>query len=99
MVRDLSRKLSKRVQFEHYGDSVEIDKMMVEGLMDPLTHIIRNSLDHGIENMEERKAKGKPEKGLLRISASQESGNIIISIYDDGAGINVEKVTFLDAWV
>ncbi len=92
MVRDLSRKLNKKVKFEHIGDSVEIDKMMVEGLMDPLTHIIRNSLDHGIESSDERIEKGKSEKGLLRISASQESGNIIISIFDDGAGINVEKV-------
>lgn len=92
MVRDLSRKLNKKVKFEHIGDSVEIDKMMVEGLMDPLTHIIRNSLDHGIESAEIRIEKGKSEKGLLRISASQESGNIIISIFDDGAGINVEKV-------
>jgi two-component system chemotaxis sensor kinase CheA len=92
MVRDLSKKLNKKVQFEHLGDSVEIDKMMVEGLMDPLTHIIRNSLDHGIESAEDRAKKGKKEKGILRISASQESGNIIISIYDDGAGINVDRV-------
>ncbi len=93
MVRDLAKKLNKKVKFEHYGDNVEIDKMMVEGLMDPLTHIIRNSLDHGIETPEVRKSKGKKEEGTLTISASQESGNIIISIKDDGAGIDVEKVT------
>jgi two-component system chemotaxis sensor kinase CheA len=92
MVRDLAKKLNKKIKFEHLGDSVEIDKMMVEGLMDPLTHIIRNSLDHGIEKPEERYKKGKPELGKLVISAEQESGNIIISIRDDGAGINVEKV-------
>jgi len=92
MVRDLARKLDKKVKFEHFGDNVEIDKMMVEGLMDPLTHIIRNSLDHGIETPEVRKSKGKKDTGTLTISASQESGNIIISIKDDGAGINVEKV-------
>lgn len=92
MVRDLAKKLGKKVKFEHLGDSVEIDKMMVEGLMDPLTHIIRNSLDHGIEKPEIRKEKGKDETGKLIISAEQESGNIIISITDDGAGINVEKV-------
>jgi two-component system chemotaxis sensor kinase CheA len=92
MVRDLAKKLNKKIKFEHLGDSVEIDKMMVEGLMDPLTHIIRNSLDHGIEKPEERYKKGKPELGKLTISAEQESGNIIISIRDDGAGINVEKV-------
>jgi two-component system chemotaxis sensor kinase CheA len=92
MVRDLARKLNKKVKFEHFGDNVEIDKMMVEGLMDPLTHIIRNSLDHGIETPEIRKEKGKKESGTLTISASQESGNIIISIKDDGAGIDVDKV-------
>jgi two-component system chemotaxis sensor kinase CheA len=92
MVRDLAKKLDKKIKFEHFGDSVEIDKMMVEGLMDPLTHIIRNSLDHGIENPKTRYKKGKPEVGKLIISAVQESGNIIISIRDDGAGINTEKV-------
>ncbi len=93
MVRDLAKKLNKKVKFEHFGDNVEIDKMMVEGLMDPLTHIIRNSLDHGIETPEIRRSKGKKENGTLTISASQESGNIIISIKDDGAGIDVEKVS------
>jgi len=92
MVRDLAKKLDKKVKFEHFGDNVEIDKMMVEGLMDPLTHIIRNSLDHGIETPEVRRNKGKNETGTLTISASQESGNIIISIKDDGAGINIDKV-------
>ncbi len=92
MVRDLAKKLDKKIKFEHLGDNVEIDKMMVEGLMDPLTHIIRNSLDHGVEKPETRLSKGKNETGKLIISAAQESGNIIISIIDDGAGINVEKV-------
>ena len=93
MVRDLAKKLDKKVKFEHLGDSVEIDKMMVEGLMDPLTHIIRNSLDHGIEKPADRYKKGKKETGKLMISAAQESGNIIITITDDGAGINVDRVT------
>jgi len=92
MVRDLAKKLDKKIKFEHIGDSVEIDKMMVEGLMDPLTHIIRNSLDHGVEKPQVRYKKGKNEVGKLTISAAQESGNIIISISDDGAGINVDKV-------
>ncbi len=92
MVRDLSKKLNKKIKFETIGENVEIDKMMVEGLMDPLTHIIRNSLDHGIELPQERYKKGKSETGKLTISAQQESGNIIISIKDDGAGIDVEKV-------
>ena len=92
MVRDLAKKLDKKVKFEHFGDNVEIDKMMVEGLMDPLTHIIRNSLDHGIETPDTRKQKGKKEGGTLTITAAQESGNIIISIKDDGAGIDVDRV-------
>jgi two-component system chemotaxis sensor kinase CheA len=91
-VRDLAKKLDKSVKFEHYGDSVEIDKLMVEGLMDPLVHIIRNSLDHGIEPEDLRKKRGKNKTGLLKISAAQESGQIIISIEDDGAGIDAQKV-------
>ena len=92
-IRDLAKKLNKKVNFIHHGDTVEIDKMMVEGLTDPLIHIIRNSLDHGIEQPDVRIEKGKKEIGELTISASQESGHIIITIEDDGAGINLEKVT------
>ena len=91
-IRDLSKKLNKKVNFVHTGDSVEIDKMMVEGLTDPLVHIIRNSLDHGIETPQQRLEKSKDETGILTISATQESGHIIISIKDDGAGINLDKV-------
>ena len=91
-IRDLAKKLDKKVEFVHHGDSVEIDKMMVEGINDPLVHIIRNSLDHGIEAPEQRVKKGKAEVGKLTISAAQESGHIIITIEDDGAGINLEKV-------
>ncbi|MEA2099392.1 MAG: chemotaxis protein CheA [Campylobacterota bacterium] len=92
-IRDLAKKLDKKVDFIHHGDSVEIDKMMVEGLTDPLVHIIRNSLDHGIESPSQRVKKGKQESGVLTITAAQESGHIIISIKDDGAGINLERVT------
>ena len=92
VIRDLAKKLDKKVDFIHLGDSVEIDKLMVEGLTDPMTHIIRNSLDHGIEKPEIRIAKGKKETGTITISATQESGHIVIEIKDDGAGINVEKV-------
>jgi len=92
-IRDLAKKLDKKVDFVHHGDTVEIDKMMVEGLTDPLVHIIRNSLDHGIEKPDERSKNGKSETGLLTITAAQESGHIIISIEDDGAGINLERVT------
>ena len=92
VIRDLAKKLDKKVDFVHLGDSVEIDKLMVEGLTDPLTHILRNSLDHGIETPAVRLAKGKKETGTVTISATQESGLIVISIEDDGAGINIEKV-------
>lgn len=92
VIRDLAKKLDKKVDFTHIGDSVEIDKLMVEGLTDPLTHIIRNSLDHGIETPEVRVAKGKKERGTITISAAQESGHIVIAIKDDGAGINTDKV-------
>jgi len=92
MIRDLAKKLDKKVEFVHKGDSVEIDKLMVEGLTDPLTHIIRNSLDHGIETPQKRVEAGKSDIGTITISATQESGHIIIAIEDDGAGINTQKV-------
>lgn len=92
VVRDISKKLGKKVEFKHYGDGVEIDKAMIEGLTDPLMHIIRNSLDHGLETPEERIAASKPEIGSIIISAEQANGQMIITIEDDGRGINAEKV-------
>ncbi len=92
VVRDISKKLNKKVDFKHFGDNVEIDKAMIEGLTDPLMHIIRNSLDHGIETPEDRVAAGKNEMGEIIISAEQANGQMIITIEDDGKGINGEKV-------
>jgi two-component system chemotaxis sensor kinase CheA len=92
VVRDISKKLSKKIDFKHEGDSVEIDKAMIEGLTDPLMHIIRNSLDHGLETPEERRAAGKNETGTILISAEQANGQMIISINDDGKGVNFEVV-------
>jgi len=92
IIRDVSKKLNKDIKFEHYGDTVEIDKLMVEALMDPLTHILRNAIDHGIEPKKERINVNKPNYGKIIMTASQESGQIIISIEDDGAGIDVSKV-------
>jgi two-component system chemotaxis sensor kinase CheA len=92
VVRDISKKLHKKIEFKHEGDSVEIDKAMIEGLTDPLMHIIRNSLDHGIEMPDERKATGKSETGTILISAEQANGQMIITIKDDGRGINADKV-------
>jgi len=92
VVRDISKKLKKKIEFKHEGDSVEIDKAMIEGLTDPLMHIIRNSLDHGIEMPEDRTAAGKSETGTILISAEQANGQMIITIKDDGKGIPAEKV-------
>ncbi|WP_321471418.1 chemotaxis protein CheA [Halarcobacter sp.] len=92
VVRDISKKLSKKVEFKHYGDGVEIDKAMIEGLTDPLMHIIRNSLDHGLETPDVRKASGKEEVGSIIISAEQANGQMIITIEDDGKGIDAERV-------
>lgn len=92
VVRDISKKLDKKVEFKHYGDNVEIDKAMIEGLTDPLMHIIRNSLDHGLELPDERIRAGKDETGSISISAEQANGQMIITIADDGKGINTDRV-------
>ena len=92
VVRDISKKLNKKIAFEHEGDTVEIDKAMIEGLTDPLMHIIRNSLDHGIEMPDERIASNKPETGTITIAAEQANGQMIITIKDDGKGIPADKV-------
>ena len=92
VVRDISKKLGKKVEFKHYGDNVEIDKAMIEGLTDPLMHIIRNSLDHGIEMPEDRAKSGKSDTGTISISAEQANGQMIITIEDDGKGVDSEKV-------
>jgi len=92
VVRDISKKLNKKIEFKHEGDSVEIDKAMIEGLTDPLMHIIRNSLDHGIEMPSDRAAAGKPETGTITIAAEQANGQMIITIQDDGKGIPADKV-------
>ena len=92
VIRDISKKLGKKIDFHHIGDAVEIDKAMIEGLTDPLMHIIRNSLDHGLETPEERIKAGKSENGNITISAEQANGQMIITIQDDGRGINTDKV-------
>ncbi len=92
VVRDISKKLGKKVEFKHFGDGVEIDKAMIEGLTDPLMHIIRNSLDHGLETPDVRTASGKDEVGSIIISAEQANGQMIITIEDDGKGIDATKV-------
>jgi len=92
LVRDLSRKLGKNVELDIQGKDTEIDRTIVEGLSDPLTHIIRNSLDHGLEEPEERRKANKPEVGRISISAHQQGGKIVIEVADDGRGLDVGKI-------
>jgi two-component system chemotaxis sensor kinase CheA len=92
LVRDTSRKLGKEVNLFLEGETTEVDKNIVEALADPLIHIVRNSLDHGIEMPEVRRAQGKPEAGRLTIRASQESDRVYIDISDDGKGIDPKVI-------
>ena len=92
LVRDLSRKLGKPVELVLSGEETEIDRSLVEALSDPLTHIIRNSLDHGIEFPEERVRRGKSEKGRVSVSARRQGGNIVIELSDDGRGMDSEQL-------
>ncbi|AFT76893.1 two-component sensor CheA [Alteromonas macleodii str. 'Black Sea 11'] len=92
LVRDLAGKLGKQVELVLQGGSTEIDKSLIEKIVDPLTHLVRNSIDHGIETPEKRAAAGKPEKGTVILSAEQKGGSIIISIIDDGGGLHRDKI-------
>nr|WP_232095882.1 chemotaxis protein CheA [Serratia rubidaea] len=92
LVRDLAGKLNKRVELTLQGSSTELDKSLIERIIDPLTHLVRNSLDHGIEDPQARLAAGKPEVGNLILSAEHQGGNICIEVTDDGAGLNREKI-------
>lgn len=92
MVRDLAHKLGKRVEFVTYGASTELDKGLIERIVDPLTHLVRNSIDHGIEIPATRSASGKSETGRLSLSAVHQGGNIVIEVSDDGGGLNREKI-------
>lgn len=92
LVRDLAAKLDKKVDLVINGGSTEIDKSLIEKIVDPLTHLVRNSIDHGIELPGQRIAAGKPETGTIILSAEQKGGNIIIGIIDDGAGLNRERI-------
>lgn len=92
IVHDVSAKLEKDIELVMEGENTEVDKTVLEKLTDPLVHIIRNSVDHGIEKPDVREAKGKPRKGTVRLSAFHAGGNIVIQIKDDGAGIRLDKV-------
>ncbi len=92
MVRDLSSKLGKQVRLETHGEETELDKSVADEIGDPLVHLVRNAIDHGIEMPTERHAARKPSEGLLRIAASQEGNSIVIRIQDDGKGIALNKI-------
>lgn len=92
LVRDLASKLGKDVELTLLGSSTELDKSLIERIIDPLTHLVRNSLDHGIESSEKRLAAGKVATGNLTLSAEHQGGNICIEVADDGAGLNRERI-------
>ena len=92
LVRDLAGKLDKKIDLQTSGEATELDKSVIEKIVDPLNHIVRNSIDHGIEMPADRVAAGKPETGLLQLSAMHEGGNIVIRIQDDGRGMARDKI-------
>lgn len=92
VVRDLASKLNKRVELKTVGENTELDKGLIEKIADPLTHLVRNSLDHGIEVPEKRTAAGKPAQGTITLRAFHQGGSIVIEVSDDGAGLNRGKI-------
>lgn len=92
VVRDLAQKLGKEVELKTFGEGTELDKGLIEKISDPLTHLVRNSLDHGIETPEKRVAAGKPVKGTISLRAFHQGGNIVIEVADDGAGLSRERI-------
>ena len=92
VVRDLAQKLGKQIELKTIGEGTELDKSLIERISDPLTHLVRNSLDHGVEMPEDRIAKGKSPVGTITLKAYHQSGNIVIEVGDDGAGLNREKI-------
>lgn len=93
IVRDMRKKLNKDVEFVMEGEDTEVDKSIVDSLQDPIMHLVRNCMDHGIEDdVQDRISAGKPEKGTLRLTAQNASGEVVITISDDGAGIDPEKI-------
>ncbi|MCX7998333.1 MAG: chemotaxis protein CheA, partial [Leptospiraceae bacterium] len=92
MVRELAQSLHKKVELKISGSDTELDKVIANKIIDPLTHLIRNSLDHGLETPQERLEKGKPEVGILHLNAYQETGFVVVEVIDDGRGFNKEKI-------
>lgn len=92
IVRDMSKKLNKEVELQIIGEETEVDKNIIEHLSDPLMHLVRNSIDHGIESVSERISRGKPGKGKITLEAKNEGGDVWITVKDDGSGMNREKI-------
>src|SRR5450631_4169687 len=92
IVRDLSNELGKQIELEMQGAETELDRQVLDLVKDPLTHMVRNSADHGLESPEQRRAAGKPERGRIRLSAYHEGGHIIVQIADDGRGLDTEGI-------
>lgn len=92
VVRDITLSSGKDVRLDFHGADTEIDKNVIESITDPLTHLVRNAIDHGIESAEERLKFGKPEVGTIRLEASQEGGSIVLSVADDGQGLDTKKI-------
>ncbi|HUO44399.1 MAG TPA: chemotaxis protein CheW [Burkholderiales bacterium] len=92
VVHDLAAKLNKQVELKTFGETTELDKGLIEKIADPLTHLVRNSLDHGIETPDRRTAAGKPPKGTVTLRAFHQGGSIVIEVGDDGAGLNRERI-------
>lgn len=92
LVRDLSTRLNKQVKLRTVGEATELDKGVIEKIADPLVHLVRNSIDHGLESPEERVAAGKPAEGTITLSASHQGGHILIEVADDGRGLNRDKI-------
>ncbi|MFY8351666.1 chemotaxis protein CheA [Pseudoalteromonas sp. SSM20] len=92
LVRDTSQKLGKEVELKLLGEQTELDKTVMEKISDPMVHLVRNSLDHGLETPEQREEAGKPKVGTVTLNAFHQGGNIVIEIMDDGAGLNTQKI-------
>ena len=92
IVFDVSRKLGKDVEFVMVGEHTEVDKNIIENISDPLMHLVRNAVDHGIETNEERVDSGKPDRGKITLSARTEAGKVWISVEDNGKGLDREKI-------
>jgi two-component system chemotaxis sensor kinase CheA len=92
LVRDLSKELGKQIELEIFGGETELDRTVIDEIGDPLVHIIRNAIDHGVEGIEQRRAAGKPEQGKITLNAYQEGNNVIITVTDDGRGFDPKRV-------